>query len=671
MRSLSHDQQEAFYQAGLAASGLGQDPRRRRRTWTVRPGFGEQTRPGNVAFGNQPGNTPRGGAGSSSPGTGPSAGPGAGTGPGGPFVPAGTPGAFIPGAANPFAPAGGNGYPFGSDTPTGATIPFQPGTTESGGDPGPTPGPQGAPGQQFGQTRFGSDILPRLEMPPITPDSTSVDDAGSGSGSSTYTLSEIPPPGGGVKGLRGNDGPTLANTLAHAAISGIAAAVAIAAMPAIVRAVKRIAPVLAIALVCLTAASPAPAQIWVSASRGSDANPGTEARPIRTFIEADKRTRTRPQPVRLFEAETYGPIVGEYGDWKNPGIRFEAWPLDGNRRPTIAAGSAAGIVLLGDFAAPVELIGLDFTGRGPAGIIQRGNGAGVRIADCMIRGFGNGIILEGLDKTPGDRRGRITAAEVYRTGIFDPSSATSHSQGIYASAVDGLRMYQTVIDNAGRDANGNGTIFNHNAYIQPGNTGIDFEANIITNASATGLQLRGGNIRAIGNFLARNAIGIGAGHAQSDIAFTGVILDNVIIEPRDISPTLPRGWAMTTHKLDSAIIAGNFAYGGTPTSRRGLYREPGTWSKSAEFEANVFAGFDAPRAFETPAAEDETFTANRFTRSLPIVTPRIDVGALLTYHRSRPRNTWDDTYSAEAITRAVRRLMIDDKPNASQEPATP
>jgi hypothetical protein len=663
MRSLSPAAQQAFFDAGLAACGLGQDPRRRRRTWTVRPGFGEQTRPGTPVSGTGPGGTPRGGAGSGNTG--------GGSGPGGPFVPANA-GGFVPGAANPFAPGGGGGgYPFSPFTPGGGINTQTPGSGiipgDGGGDPNPGDGQQSAGNEVFGQGPPGFDILPRLEMPPITGDGMSVNDAGSPSGSSTYTFSPGPGGGGGggkvggVAGLGASN--SIADTLLHAALSGIVAAAAVAATPAIVKAARRALGVLAFAVVCSLTAAPANAQLWISASRGSDANPGTETQPIQTWREAEKRTRNKPQPIRLFEAEAYPPIIGEYGPWTSAGVRIEAWPLDGTRRPLIVSNgptAPAGILVQGDMSAPIDIIGLEFIGTGPGGIIQRGKGAGIRLADVIVRGFANSLIIEGLDRDrPGDKLGRITNAEAIRCGFYDATSATSHAQGIYASNVDGLYVAQSVIDNAGRNAAGHGTIFNHAAYIQPQNTGVAFENNIITNSSATGLQLRGGNARAVNNFLARNAIAIGAGHAQSgETTFTGLILANIIIEPVDISPTLPRGWAMTTHKLAGATIAGNLAFGGTPTSRRGLYREPGTWSRQAWIEENWFVGFAAPLAFETPAAPDENFAANRFASSLPVVSPRVDVAALLTYHRSRPRNTWEDAFSAEQINNAIRRLNI-------------
>jgi hypothetical protein len=134
-----------------------------------------------------------------------------------------------------------------------------------------------------------------------------------------------------------------------------------------------------------------------------------------------------------------------------------------------------------------------------------------------------------------------------------------HSQGIYASGVDGLLFEENVFDHNGWNlavSGGEATMFNHNFYIQSDCSDPVLRGNIIARGSSHGFQLRPHGL-AEDNLLIENAI---AGFVAGDNPYDGMtqaLRRNVMVHagqhPFDDGST--RGWGLDMFLIDPALAA--------------------------------------------------------------------------------------------------------------------
>lgn len=265
-------------------------------------------------------------------------------------------------------------------------------------------------------------------------------------------------------------------------------------------------------------------RVYVSSSMGSDASDGTEAHPRRTI----------PQGFSLLLAGTgdglflkRGDVFPEYigepggGAWNKSGMRADR-PLwvgaYGDRalpRPVVngIGGTAALRYQSGGGVSFVAVDSIDFqwvTGSPRNGISYWSVGSGLLIQNCRVQGFEGGISLESNAAT---WTTGLTGVVIRGCEILDSTPRGSHSQGLYVDRASGICEW-TIVDRCGRLQSGDGTIFNHGAYITSPTTGWAFEHCLVARNSATGLQLRAQDTSARDCLVLDNPLGITTGHAD-------------------------------------------------------------------------------------------------------------------------------------------------------------
>lgn len=182
-----------------------------------------------------------------------------------------------------------------------------------------------------------------------------------------------------------------------------------------------------------------------------------------------------------------------------------------------------------------------------------GDGSGIECVDgnlqsCLfegltIHGFRNGVTIQ--DFTRGSRASGI---KIRRCHIV-PRSTYSHSQGVFAKAVDNLDLEENVIvmesfaDPEVRREHA--TVFGHGVYVQGDCQGVQSLGNVIAFAQSHAIQQRSGGVLD-GNVAIYCPIGFLAGAKEGDATNDDVIMDgNLSINAIDIRPrggSWGRGW---------------------------------------------------------------------------------------------------------------------------------
>lgn len=304
--------------------------------------------------------------------------------------------------------------------------------------------------------------------------------------------------------------------------------------------------------------------IYVSNSTGSDANTGlSRTTPLKSIAKAKSLLRDgMPDWLLLKRGDTWRESLG---NWTLSG-RSASEPLlvssyGSGARPTLATGNESGLDTSGD-ANSVAFIGLNFYANtrdpnspdyNPVDLNQTGfrwlaPTDSLLIEDCAFGFFGTNIIIQ-------EYGGPVRNVTLRRNVIVDSYSTTVHSQGIYAYHVQGLTIDQNLFDHNGWNEQIPGaeaTVFNHNLYLNSGNTNVKVRGNIIANASATGIKAgSGGDIQ--DNLFLKNPIGISYG-TSTEIEPNGTWGDiggNVFLDGGSINGS-PRSYA---------IAIGNIAAG--------------------------------------------------------------------------------------------------------------
>jgi len=302
--------------------------------------------------------------------------------------------------------------------------------------------------------------------------------------------------------------------------------------------------------------------IYVSSAMGNDSNDGRSVgRPVKTIARAYALIRDgKPDWVRLRRGDTF---FESLPNWKKSGMS-KAKPMvittygTTNARAKIYTGSSKGMRATGpEMRKHLRFVGLEFRPQtrtrndAPGGIEFICPHRDILIEDCLIAGYANNLQFQG---TPD---GRGSDVRIRRSVIIDSWAVSQHSQGLYATRVDGLLIEECVFDRNGWNPSVSGadpTIFNHNIYIQTSCSKLNVRDNIISEASSHGVQARpGGNIT--GNLFYRNSISLLLGNEEMQTS--GIIQGNVILEGKDISPNLRRGMGIHIQNTDRAKIRHN------------------------------------------------------------------------------------------------------------------
>lgn len=291
-------------------------------------------------------------------------------------------------------------------------------------------------------------------------------------------------------------------------------------------------------------------KVYVSSSLGDDTNDGlSQNTPKKSIKEAwdlirngyadqlllkrgDTWTLTTGITCKSGRSADHPLLITYYGDNGNrPVIRniYPVFNLNGNVLNNFAI---IGIEFYGYTSDPKNEA---FTNESCGNIFRWvGSGSNILVEDCNIR-F-NMIVVQGYE-------GRFSNFSMRRSIVVDAwshNSWFSHDgriQGIYVSGTDGVVFEECLFDHNGwsdhvQDAMPN--MYNHNLYIQYGTSNCRFTGNIITWASAHGLQARSGGIIEK-NLFVKNAIAVNSGyHAHEPTAgdWTTSIKQNVVLEGR-------------------------------------------------------------------------------------------------------------------------------------------
>lgn len=310
--------------------------------------------------------------------------------------------------------------------------------------------------------------------------------------------------------------------------------------------------------------------IYVSSSQGSDSNSGlTPQDPVKSLGAGYSKLRDGyPDWLLLRRGDTWNEGFGK-NVWSKSGrsetepIRLAAYGSDSKRPRLLVSGDA---FICHHNRSNVAITGIHFesaSGGGDGLRIIMGYGQNWLIEDCMVEGFQNNMNLQGYG-SPGE----IHNLKIRRSVVVDAASkGGGHSQGIFAHNIKGLLIEECVIDRNGWSQNNNSggsgypTVFNHNMYITTFTTDAVVRGNIVCDASSHGVQLRCGGVLE-DNVFARNPLGIlfGGGDPNPDThthGITGRVVNNVVLEGRDLNSSNPRGFGMDLYNVGSGEVRDN------------------------------------------------------------------------------------------------------------------
>jgi len=301
--------------------------------------------------------------------------------------------------------------------------------------------------------------------------------------------------------------------------------------------------------------------VFVSSSMGNDAWDGLSASTPKRTIAAGKALLDNGKPdwLLLLRGDVWDESLGQWTkSGRSPDEPMVVGSYGGSpERPLLRTGAADGVTTTGGGGAPpttedVAFVGLHFWANGYDGSGSACSAVKILqpvkhmlFEDCEFEAYHTNLVLQGYGGIHEDVR-------VRRCVIVDAyarhSANNGHPQGLYAYAVDGLLIEENLFDHNGWSdtvPDAGPDMFCHNLYINNGTFNVKVRGNIITNASSHGMQLRCGG-EATNNLFVRNAIAlsVGGGNNPEPGGVTGLVLGNVILEGKDIVPTLPRGWGL-------------------------------------------------------------------------------------------------------------------------------
>jgi hypothetical protein len=245
------------------------------------------------------------------------------------------------------------------------------------------------------------------------------------------------------------------------------------------------------------------------------------------------------------------------------------WYGSATARPLLQTGTGGGVWVHGNSTTEnVAFIGLHFqahTNVGTSsckGVELLQSCKHILFEDCMFQSYHTNLVLSADGSTWHED------LRVRRCVIVDAFAKTSfgHSQGLFASRVDGLLIEESLFDHNGWNSaipDCGADVFRHNLYIQTDNKAVVVRGNIFADGSSHGLQLRCGGT-AMNNLFVRNAIAllVGGGTTPEPGGVKGIVMGNVILDGKDIDASQPRGHGLTFVNINEGeagynIIANN------------------------------------------------------------------------------------------------------------------
>jgi hypothetical protein len=301
--------------------------------------------------------------------------------------------------------------------------------------------------------------------------------------------------------------------------------------------------------------------IHVSSSSGSDSNPGTSAKPVKSLSRAVSMTRERSaDQVLLKRGDTWNSGFGEVKrTGRSASEPFLIGAYGTGSRPKLLSGNKQGLDLLthrNDALNHVVVQGIHFHANGYNGSNGSGSLGGIRvlrhgsnvlIEDCFIQGYKDNIVLDTNGTFSGLKVRRNVIVDAFNTG----RTGNGHAQGLYAGPKSrNVTIEENVFDHNGyKEGVAKATMFNHSIYVQTGAQNTVVRNNIISRSSMRGVLSRGG-ATVQNNLFVRNPVAIQVGNSSSSA--TG----NVILEGNDI-PVQELGKGVEAFSMRSLTVKDN------------------------------------------------------------------------------------------------------------------
>ncbi len=443
--------------------------------------------------------------------------------------------------------------------------------------------------------------------------------------------------------------------------------------------------------------------VYVSSSTGDDANDGLTPETAKKTISAGKSLLRNSFPDWLLLKRGDVWIDEPLAQWTTSGRSVQEPQLISSygtgARPLLQTNGSVlwSAQLSGVDVSHFAVIGLHLqyvpsdseAGQSHGnGISWHESGENILFEDLYVESFAIGLNVQSKEDNESTRN-----VTVRRSIVVDNFSDENFSHGAFFFGLSDVVIEENVFDHNGwqdsRDSSA--TILNHNIYVQNvGNENFTVRGNILTRASATGIQLRSGGIME-DNLFVQNPISMIVGYPFDDPWSThpdgvdSIIRNNVVLEGNDTTSSAPRGIAIQLADVRSNTTVGNIVAheNSAPSNTRGILisgnsEDP---SRNINLRENVF--YDWRRGgpegqdsqFVTISSEENNYYYNHSPISgdnadaalvdwidpnRTVATYNASLGGSATFEdfiaeaRKQSKDNWRLEYTAQAVNEHVR-----------------
>lgn len=292
--------------------------------------------------------------------------------------------------------------------------------------------------------------------------------------------------------------------------------------------------------------------VYVSSSSGRDTNTGrSEAAAVRSIAKAKSLLRNGDQ-LLLKRGDAWRESLG---GWNWSSTTISAYGV-GNRPQVLTTQNG---IQFGRGVANVTVRGVSLVAPAPTssqGAILNGTQSNITFENVEIDGFRNNVTAQGF-------YGPIYNLTIRDSLITDSRPVGGHSAGLYADGVRGITLERNVFDGNG----GQGSPFNHGAYVTALSTNLVARDNVFSNSSSHGMQARGGGV-ITGNAFLNNSIGLSVGLVNGggthvDGGVTATVTGNVFSGSGSLRD---RGVGVELGNVKSGVVSDNLFLNGSAAS---------------------------------------------------------------------------------------------------------
>jgi hypothetical protein len=311
--------------------------------------------------------------------------------------------------------------------------------------------------------------------------------------------------------------------------------------------------------------------IFVSESEGNNSNSGlTPNQPVKTLAKGYSLLRDEaPDWMLLKRGDTWNEslpgwnksgrsesemmVVGGYGDTnERPQIR-----PDGSSHGMMSSGTNTiqHIAFVGFHLEPAQRS----VDQSPIGIRWLHQADNILFEDVLVKGFKDNFVFQEYPPSNSISNIRLNGCI-----LLDSWNDQGHSQGLFASDLDGLIIENCVFDSNGfsTERGVQPTWFNHNAYIQHKCLNVVVKNNIFARGAATGIQLRPGGVLQ-DNLFIKNPVSFMLGFGGQYATEGGISADarrNTVMYGVGLDDNTPRAFGAVITNARSANVSDNIFY---------------------------------------------------------------------------------------------------------------